>query len=167
VIVATLNSTPYTNAPDTLASRGMGGFGTSRRNAGPKRTATPAIAVSTAAPTANPRRHPASRRPRSAAAVPNARSARTSPRKNASPRRVALGAPPSRDSRLVPTYPTIPTPAGTVQGQVLVDRSPPAMATRIATSGYCAIAPARRSMKSAGFMWAALGSRDINSIAIF
>lgn len=37
----------------------------------------------------------------------------------------------------VPTYPTIPTPAGRVQGHVLVENKPPAIATRTATSGYC------------------------------
>ena len=49
-------------------------------------------------------------------------------------------------------YPTIPTTAGKVQGQVLVERMPPAKATRSASAGYCPTEFANRSMKSAGFM---------------
>lgn len=34
-----------------------------------------------------------------------------------------------------PTYPAIPTPAGRVQGQVVVENAPPAIATSTATIG--------------------------------
>lgn len=49
-------------------------------------------------------------------------------------------------------YDTIPTPAGSVQGHVLVEKMPPAMATITATIGYAATDAERLSMKSAGLM---------------
>src|SRR5262249_62336064 len=91
-----------------------------------------------AAPMAKAAFQRASRRPRYAAAVPSASKLRTTPKKKASEtsaprrRRFSSGAP----STCAPTYPTTPTPAGSVQGQVLVESKPPSAATRRAAEGY-------------------------------
>jgi hypothetical protein len=46
-------------------------------------------------------------------------------------------------------YPRIPTPAGRVQGDVLVENTPPAMATSSATNAYRVTELERRSARSA------------------
>lgn len=129
--------------------------------------ATPAIPATTAAPVAKIAPHCVSSRPTTAAAVPSAVRASTSPAKNASGTATPESATPERatprprrraatcdsvESACVPTYPTIPMPAGRVHGHVLVEKRPPAVATSRATSGYCATESASRSMRSAGFM---------------
>lgn len=115
--------------------------------------ARPATKVSAAAPTANGTFQSVSKRPARLAAVPSAVSAMTSPTKKAP----VSATPPRRLCAVVacvcdPMYETIPTPAGSVQGHVLVEKMPPAMATITATMGYAATDAERLSMKSAGFM---------------
>src|SRR5262249_10197751 len=142
--------------PPPAALRGLetGGAGGRRRGAGRKCAASPATSEKIAAPSAKAALHCASTRPRYAAAVPSASRLRTIPTKKANesitPRRrlVASGAP----STCAPTYPTTPTPAGSVQGQVLVESKPPSVATSNATEGYCATEADTLSMKSNGFI---------------
>lgn len=132
----------------------ISGSETRRRRTGAKIAANPAASENAAATTANHALHCENKRPANEAAMPSARRLKTMPAKKASdssmPRHRLL--PSGASSTCEPTKPTTPTPAGSVQGQVLVERTPPISAISKAIDGYCSTEAETPSIKSNGFI---------------
>lgn len=132
----------------------ISGSGICLRKKGPKIAASPARSANTAAPTAKAALQRENKRPAYEAATPSRSRLKTRPAKKVKERNIPrfLRLPSGASSTCEPTKPTTPTPAGNVQGQVLVERTPPISATSRAIDGYCSTEAETPSIKSNGFI---------------
>lgn len=137
VTVATLYRRPYRKDPAIPPRFASSGSGTYRRTVGPNIAANPAAKEKIATPKANSAFQRENSLPAVEAAIPSASRLNTTPRKKENEsntplrRRLPFGAPSTCD----PTRLTTPTPAGSVQGHVLVESKPPTADISKAKSG--------------------------------